>query len=74
MFIAAALYILTIVIGVYAVYTNLPALINIGIPDNSIKFGRFLVSLIPASVGLFMIYFGISSLYTLFKKNREEKS
>ncbi len=74
MFIAVALYILTIVIGIYAVYVNLPALVNIGIPDNSIELGRFLVSLIPTLVGLFMIYFGISSLYSLFKKNREEKS
>jgi uncharacterized BrkB/YihY/UPF0761 family membrane protein len=72
MFIAVFLYILTIIIGVYAVYVNLPALIEIGIPANTLEFSRFLVSLIPVAVGLFMIYFGISSIYTLFKKNKEE--
>jgi len=74
MFIAISLYILTILIGIYAVYANLPVLINIGIPENLIEFGRFLVSLIPASVGFFMIYFGVSSLYSLIKKIREENS
>ena len=65
------IYILTILIGLYAVYSNLPVLINIGIPDNQLKLGKFLVSLFPTIVGFFMIYFGASSLYSLLKKNKE---
>lgn len=62
------IYILTVLIGIYAVYTNLPALINIGIPNNQLEFGKFMVSLLPTLVGFFMIYFGVSSLYNLLKK------
>ncbi len=65
------IYILTILIGLYAVYNNLPVLITIGIPDNQLKFGKLLISLLPTVVGFFMIYFGASSLYSLFKKNKE---
>ncbi len=72
MIIAAFLYLLTIAIGIYAIYTNLPVLIEIGIPQDSLQFSRFLVSLLPVVVGLFMIYFGISSLYNLYKKTKEE--
>ncbi len=61
------LYILTIIIGLYALYVNIPALIEIGIPKNEIQFGKFMASFFPVVVGLFMIYFGSTSLYSLIK-------
>ncbi|RUM59070.1 MAG: hypothetical protein DSY60_00490 [Persephonella sp.] len=64
------IYLLTIIIGIYVVYNNLPVLINIGIPDNQLKLGKFLVSLLPTVVGFFMIYFGISSFYSILNKNK----
>jgi len=67
------IYILTIIIGIYAVYMNIPALFTIGIPDSQIKFAKFMVSLIPTVVGFAMIYFGITSLISLIKKNKKEK-
>ena len=69
---AYLIYTLTILIGIYAVYTNLPPLINIGIPDNQLKFGKFMVSVIPTFVGFFMIYFGASSLYSLLKNKKKK--
>ena len=62
------IYILTVLIGIYAVFVNIPALINIGIPSNEIEFGRFMASFFPTVVGLFMIWFGSTSLYSLLRK------
>lgn len=66
------LYVLTILIGIYAVYMNLPALIEIGIPKNEIMFAKFMASFFPVVVGLFMIYFGSYSIYSLIKKSKKE--
>lgn len=66
------LYILTILIGMYAIFTNFPALLEIGIPKNEIMFAKFLVSFLPIVVGLFMVYFGTSSIYSLIKKTKKE--
>jgi len=64
------IYTLTFLIGLYAIYTNLPALFEIGIPQNEIETGRFFASFFPVIVGIFMIYFGISSIYNLHKKEK----
>ena len=64
------LYILTVLIGLYAVYMNLPALFEIGIPDNEIETGKFFASFFPVVVGIFMIYFGSSSIYNLYKRKK----
>ncbi len=67
---AYLIYLLTVLIGIYVVYNNLSVLINIGIPDNQLKLGKFLVSLLPTVVGFFMIYFGITSFYSILNKNK----
>ena len=66
------LYILTVLIGIYAVLTNLPALLEIGMPKNETIFAKFMVSFFPVVVGLFMIYFGTTSIYSLVKKSKKE--
>ena len=65
------IYALTILIGIYAVYINLPAIFQIGIPTNEMEIGRFFASFFPVIVGLFMIYFGVSSIYNLYKKEKD---
>ena len=66
------LYILTVLIGIYAVSMNLPALLEIGIPRNEIMFAKFMTSFFPVVVGLFMVYFGSYSIYSLVKKSKKE--
>lgn len=68
------IYMLTVAIGIYTVYINLPILFTIGIPQDETQFGRFASSFFPVLVGIFMIYFGLTSLYTLLKKRREEQN
>ncbi len=65
------IYVLTVLIGIYALYTNLPVLFEIGIPKNEIETGRFFASFFPVVVGGFMVYFGISSIYNLYKKEKD---
>ncbi len=65
------IYILTILVGLYAFLTNFSALIVIGFPDNQLKLSKFMVSLFPTLIGLFMIYFGTTSLISLIKKKNK---
>lgn len=67
--IAYLIYIFTVIIGIYVFYNNITPLIEIGIPDNNLEFGKFMVSFLPAGVGAFMVYFGLTSLYSLIKKD-----
>jgi membrane-bound ClpP family serine protease len=64
------IYVLTLLIGIYAVFNNLPALFLIGIPTSDLKLAKFMVSLFPVIVGGFMIYFSITSLWDMYKKKK----
>jgi hypothetical protein len=67
------IYLITLIIGIYAVANNLPALFTIGLPTSELKFAKFMVSFFPVVVGLFMIYFSITGLIDIFKKKKEKK-
>jgi len=65
------IYLITLIIGIYALFNNLPALFTIGIPTSELKFAKFMVSFFPTIVGLFMIYFSITSLIEMLRKKRK---
>ncbi len=71
--IAIALYIFGIVIGVYAVWNNIPPLLNISFVDPTVAFARILIHLIAVGVGFFLIYTGILNIKELLEKERSKK-
>lgn len=65
------IYILTILIGIYAVYMNAPVLFKINPFENELAMAKFFASFFPTVVEIFMIYFGVYSIYNLYKKKEE---
>lgn len=72
--VAIALYTLGILIGIYAIWNNLPALFHINFTDPTLAIARILMLGIPVGVGLFLIYMGIVNIKDLIEKERNKKS
>jgi uncharacterized membrane protein len=62
------LYILGILIGLYAVFNNLPNIFKVDFSDPTLALGKILVSLFPVIAGLVIIYVSSYNLYLSFKK------
>ncbi len=62
------LYILGILIGLYAVFNNLPNIFKVDFSDLTLALGKILVSLFPVIAGLVIIYVSSYNLYLSFKK------
>lgn len=70
--VAIALYILGILIGIYAIWNNLPALFDLNFKDPTVGFARFLMLIIPIGVGFFLIYMGIVNIKELVEKEKKK--
>lgn len=64
------LLILGIIIGMYAIFNNISGLLNPGVDDPVLAFGKFLMALFPVIAGAVIIYVSLSGL---FSKNKGEK-
>ncbi|NPA51418.1 MAG: hypothetical protein GXO22_00795 [Aquificae bacterium] len=69
--IAIILYLLGILIGIYAVWNNLPALFTLNFSDFTLGVARFLMLAIPVGVGFFLIYMGILNIKELIQKEKK---
>jgi len=69
--IAIVLYLLGILIGIYAIWNNLPALFDINFSDPTLGLARFLMLAIPVGVGIFLIYMGIMNIKELIQKEKK---
>jgi hypothetical protein len=67
------LYILGIVIGLYAIFNNLPYIFNVNFSDPGLAIAKFLVSLFPVIAGGVIVYVSGYNLYLSFKKKDESK-
>lgn len=64
------LLILGIIIGLYAIFNNISGLINPGVDDPILAFGKFLIALFPVIAGIVIIYVSFSGLFS--KKSGEK--
>lgn len=64
------LLILGIIIGLYAIFNNISGVLNPGVDDPVLAFGKFLIALFPVIAGVVIIYVSFSGL---FSKNKGEK-
>lgn len=62
------LYVLGIIIGLYAIFNNLPYIFNVNFSDPSLAVAKILVSLFPVIAGGVILYVSGYNLYLSFKK------
>ncbi|WP_299230043.1 hypothetical protein [Sulfurihydrogenibium sp.] len=67
------LYILGIIIGLYAIFNNLPYIFNVNFLDPGLAIAKILVSLFPVIAGGVIVYVSGYNLYLSFKKKDESK-
>jgi uncharacterized membrane protein len=67
------LYILGIIIGLYAIFNNLPYIFNVNFSDPELAIAKILVSLFPVIAGVVIVYVSGYNLYLSFKKKDESK-
>lgn len=61
------LYLLGIVIGLYAIFNNLPYIFKVDFSDPMLALGKILVSLFPVIAGTVIVYVSAYNLYLSFK-------
>ncbi len=69
MFITVVLYLLGIIIGLYAIFHNLPYIFKVDFSDPYIGGAKLLQSLIPIVAGGVIVYICSENLYLIFKKH-----
>jgi uncharacterized membrane protein len=67
------LYILGIMIGLYAIFNNLPYIFNVNFLDPGLAIAKISVSLFPVIAGGVIVYVSGYNLYLSFKKKDESK-
>jgi hypothetical protein len=67
------LYILGIIIGLYAIFKNLPYIFNVNLLDPGLAIAKILVYLFPVIAGGVIVYVSGYNLYLSFKKKEESK-
>jgi len=73
LFITILLYLIGIVIGLYAIFHNIPFLFNVDFSDPYIGGAKLLQSLIPIVAGGFIVYICGENLFIIFKKHLLKK-
>mgnify|MGYP007094570258 CR=1 FL=1 len=66
------LYLLGIVIGLYAIFNNLPYLFKVNFSDPTIAIAKILTSLFPVIAGLVIVYVSGYNLFLSFKKKDQK--
>ncbi|WP_299230045.1 hypothetical protein [Sulfurihydrogenibium sp.] len=67
------IYILGIIIGLYAIFNNLSYIFNVNFSDPGLAIAKILVSLFPVIAGVVIVYVSGYNLYLSFKKKDEIK-
>lgn len=67
------LYILGIIIGLYAIFNNLPYIFKTNFSDPGLAIAKILASLFPVIAGGVIVYVSGYNLYLSFKKKDESK-
>lgn len=65
---------LGILIGLYAIYNNISGLINPGVEDPVLAFGKFLIALFPVIAGIVIIYVSFSGLFSKKSGENDEEN
>lgn len=65
---------LGILIGLYAIFNNISGLINPGVEDPVLAFGKFLIALFPVIAGIVIIYVSFSGLFSKRSGENDEQS
>ena len=67
------LYFLGIIIGLYAIFNNLPYIFKVDFSDPTLAIGRILISLFPVIAGAVIVYVSTYNLYLSFKNKSDRR-
>ena len=73
MIVTIILYLIGIIIGIYAIVHNLPFIFQVDFTDPSLGFAKLLQSLLPVIAGAVIVWVSSENLYLLIKKNYSSK-